>query len=56
VLPTHIQDFVRQLGEWAVEGLATAPLPGDPPPGSHEELLQEGRQVYALGKGGPGGC
>lgn len=34
---------------WATEGADKAPAPGDPPPATEQQLLQEARSVYALG-------
>jgi len=47
--PLTEESLVELLGTWSVAGLDKAPLPGEGPPGSRQELLEEARQAYALG-------
>lgn len=40
---------MEKLVVWGGTGLATAPLPQEPPPADRAQLLTEARQVYSLG-------
>lgn len=47
--PLTEESLVERLGQWSMDGLDRAPLPGAGAPAGRGELLAEARQAYALG-------